>query len=334
MADLPPRPAFDPEFDPRLISGDRDRQLDDDAWVAGLRAEPTERTAEEAIAGRPIHHLDFDISGDGTGPLLSIFRREELTGGSLPCLYLLHGGGFVSGTRFSDLALFLDWVLAFPVAVASLEYRLAPEHPGAVPFDDSFRGLQWILDNAAELEVDGDRLVIAGSSAGGGLAASVALTARDSGGPRAIALLLMSPMLDHRNSSVSAAQFRDAGNWTSRDNEQAWNALLPQRQAASPYASISPSHASRLDGLPPTYIDVGSAEVFRDEGVEFATRIWAAGGQAELHVWDGGFHCFELVQPAAALSRRAWISRNTWLARVLGVDLPLAPPKGGDPDAQ
>ncbi len=327
------QPSLDPEFDPMAVLGDRDRTLTGFAWVESLRAESTERTPDEAIASRPLAHEQFEISGNESGPVMSLFRREELAGVALPCIYLIHGGGFVSGTRFSDLGRFLDWVVRFPVAVASIEYRLAPEFPHPAAFDDCNQGLEWLSRHATELNLDTDRLIIAGSSAGGGLAAAVAISARDRGGPRAIALLLMSPMLDHRNSSISAVQFSAAGNWTARDNEQAWDALLPQRGFAPPSFSASSSLATRLFGLPPTYIDVGSAEVFRDEDVGFATRIWMAGGRVELHVWEGGFHCFDLVHPQAALSRRAWNSRDSWLARVLGLEFPAASTTSAATDA-
>ncbi|MEO3811090.1 alpha/beta hydrolase fold domain-containing protein, partial [Sphaerisporangium sp. B11E5] len=89
---------------------------------------------------------------------------------------------------------------------------------------------------------------------------------------------------------------------------------------------VSPALAGDLSGLPPTYIDAGTAEVFRDEDVEYATRIWAAGGQADLHIWAGGFHAFDALFPEASLSITARRTRNDWLTRVLTrTDHPLSP---------
>jgi acetyl esterase/lipase len=159
---------------------------------------------------------------------------------------------------------------------------------------------------------------VAGGSAGGGLAAAVALLARDRGGPPLLAQLLMCPMLDDRNDTPSAQQMAGLGVWDRTSNETGWTALLGAARGGpdvSPYAA--PARATDLSGLPPAFIDVGSAETFRDEAVTYASRIWQAGGVAELHVWPGGFHGFAALAPQAAVSREANNAQRSWLRRVL-----------------
>jgi acetyl esterase/lipase len=147
----------------------------------------------------------------------------------------------------------------------------------------------------------------------------VALMARDLGGPALIGQLLMCPMLDDRNDTPSCWQMAGLGVWDRVSNDTGWDALLGDRRHgpdASPYAA--PARATDLSGLPPAFIDVGSAETFRDEDVAYATGIWLAGGAAELHVWPGGFHGFDVMAPKAAISQDCKAARLRWLRRVLG----------------
>ena len=158
------------------------------------------------------------------------------------------------------------------------------------------------------------------SSAGGGLAAATVLLARDRSGPAILAQVLWCPMLDDRNNSYSARQMVGLGVWDASYNGVGWTALLGDAQGGpdvSPYAA--PGRATDLSGLPPTFIDVGSAETFRDEAVAYASRIWQAGGSAELHVWPGGFHGFELLAPQAAISQTAKAAVEPWLRRTIGI---------------
>ena len=219
-------------------------------------------------------------------------------------IYYTHGGGMIMGDNRTGIPRALDWAEELQLAVVSVEYRLAPETPHPGPVEDCYAGLSWTAEHAAELGIDPDRIVIAGGSAGGGLAAAVALIARDRGGPALAGQLLICPMLDDRNDTPSARQMAGLGVWDQTANQTGWTALLGAARggpAVSPYAA--PARADDLSGLPPAFIDVGSAETFRDEDVTYASRIWLAGGVAELHVWPGGFHGFAGMVPQAAHRR-------------------------------
>jgi acetyl esterase/lipase len=233
-------------------------------------------------------------------------------------IYYIHGGGMIVGDNRLGLEQFVAWAEELRAVVVSVEYRLAPETPHPGPVEDCYAGLTWTADHAAELGIDPDRIVIAGASAGGGLTAAVGLLARDRGGPALAGQMLQCPMLDDRNDTPSARQMTGAGIWDSTANRTGWTALLGDARGGpdvSPYAA--PARATDLSGLPPTFIDVGSAETFRDEGVTYASRIWQGGGAAELHVWPGGCHGFAALVPQAAISRAAVVAQLDWLRRVL-----------------
>jgi acetyl esterase/lipase len=125
-------------------------------------------------------------------------------------------------------------------------------------------------------------------------------------------------MLDDRNQTVSARQIDGVGIWDHTSNQTGWTALLGDRRGTADVSIYAaPARATDLAGLPPAYIEAGSAEVFRDEAVALASGIWEAGGSAELHIWAGGFHGFQTIVPAAAVSRRAVETRESWVRRVL-----------------
>jgi acetyl esterase/lipase len=212
----------------------------------------------------------------------------------------------------------LDLAAPKNMVVVSVEYRLAPEHPDPAPVEDCYAGLVWVADNADELGIDPDRLVVGGFSAGGGLTAGVTLLARDRGGPQIFAQMVLWPMLDDRNDTPSSFQMLGVGMWDQISNQTGWDALLGDRRGrpdVSPYAA--PARADDLSGLPPTLIEVGSAETFRDEAVDYAMRIWQAGGIADLHVFAGAYHGYTMLAPDAAVSRDTVQVRSNWLYRLM-----------------
>ena len=319
---MSPRPLPVPPFDTELKSVlDRLKEAIPTvalSQIAAVRAAMASPAVESLLHGRPIHHEEKTIPVPGGEIVLSTFRLSDHHPGGLG-IYHVHGGGMIMGDRFSGAATYLEWVEQLDAVVVSVEYRLAPEFPDPTPVSDSYAGLLWTAAHSEELGFDPGRLVVAGASAGAGIAAGISLKARDDDGPALAGSLLMCPMLDHRDATTSSRQMDGVGLYDRAANKLRWRALLGTRARTgevSHYAS--PSRAHDLSGLPPTFVDVGSAEVFRDEAVAYAARIWEQGGIAELHVWPGGFHGFDVFAPHARLSVEARAAQLNWLRRVVG----------------
>jgi acetyl esterase/lipase len=319
-------PEIDPEIAPLLAAMPAAPALD--AETLHLVRPYATLPPETALAGHDVTRREVSASGaDGAQVPLTVLRPAGAAprGASAPCVYWVHGGGMVMGDRYSQIDIPLDWLTRFGAVVVSVDYRLAPEVGGTTLVEDCYAGLVWVAEHAAQLGIDPERIVVAGTSAGGGLAAGTTLLARDRGGPTVSAQVLVCPMLDHRNDTVSSRQHEGPTVWSRDANAFGWAAVLggldgpdgPDGPGTEVPASVSPALATDLSGLPTTYLDVGSAEVFRDEVVTYATRIWAAGGQAELHVWAGGVHGFDALFPEARVSRTARQARSDWLERVL-----------------
>lgn len=315
-----PRPPFDPELEAVLAAlADQIPPTLTAEMIPDMRRSSPSEVTDEMIENAGLTRRDVTIPGYlGDEITVSVITRKDHQGLG-PGIYHTHGGGMVSGDQFSGLIQVLPWVVEHDAVLVTVDYRLAPEHPDPYPVEDCYAGLLWTAEHARELGMDPDRLLIAGQSAGGGLAAGIALMARDRRGPPLIGQVLIYPMLDDRDRTVSSAQFDTVGVWDRGSNRMGWTALLGERRGTddvSIYAA--PARATDLTGLPPAFIDCGSAEVFRDEDVAYATALWHAGVQAELHIWPGGFHGFDLTAPHTALTHAMTAARNAWVARTLG----------------
>jgi acetyl esterase/lipase len=288
--------------------------------------------SSDVARGRGIEAEERVIPGPEGAPELeiTIFRPAghaaastgaERLAAAVPALVNIHGGGMIVGHRSWEHGRLADLVAELGVVGVNVEYRLAPEHPFPAGVEDNYAAVAWVAANAAELGVDPERIVVMGGSAGGGFSAAVALMARDRGGPALAGQLLLCPMLDNTNTTVASRQYDGIGTWQREANLLAWHCVLGEELASSPEAPAyaAPSRAADLSGLPPAFVEVGAAEMFRDEDVDYATRIWATGGQAELHVWQGGFHGFDMYAPEAEITKAALAARSSWLRRVLGL---------------
>lgn len=234
--------------------------------------------------------------------------------GQLPGIYLIHGGGMILGGIDGEDATATMICDRVGAVVVSVGYRLAPEHPHPAPVEDCYAGLVWTAKNAADLGMDPARLALYGGSAGGGLVIGVALLARDRGGPAITFMMPIYPMIDDRNETPSSHEITDVGLWDRAGNIEAWAWYLGGKE---PDQYAAPARAEDLSGLPPTYIDVGTVDLFRDEDIAFAQRLMQAGVPTELHVNPGSYHASENFAGEAALSRRIWDQRIDALRRAL-----------------
>ena len=233
-----------------------------------------------------------------------IYRPKDYST-PLPALLWIHGGGYVMGDhRLDDLH---NSALAERQSciVVSVDYRLAPEHPYPAGLVDCFSALTWLFDESANLGVDHSRVAIGGASAGGGLAAALALYTRDRSDFALAGQLLLCPLLDDRSIVQASKSVADTLAWNRESNLLGWRAYLgiePGGDDRNDYSS--PSRAANLTGLPPAYIAVGSLDLFAGEDMEYARRLIAAAVPTELHVYAGGFHGFDNLSPNANISQR------------------------------
>jgi acetyl esterase/lipase len=251
-------------------------------------------------------------SHDGATVPVRWYQGTSVTGSAV---VYLHGGGMICGSVDLYDRLVAAYVADSRVPMLAVDYRRAPEHPHPTLVEDSFAGLCWLHAHAAELGVEPDRIAVMGDSGGGGVAAGMTLMARD----RGVALarqLLVYPMLDDRTTTPDPELVPFAG-WSYDDNYTGWHALLGDAigtHDVDPYAA--PARATDLDGLPPTYVEVGELDIFRDESIEYARRVANAGTSVELHVHPGCAHGFDRMNPDADVVRRSRADRIRTLQRI------------------
>lgn len=252
---------------------------------------------------------------DGSEIRLRIHRPVGAEG-ALPCVYWMHGGGYVLGAPEQDDLRFDRWCQRFNIVGVAVQYRLAPEHPYPAGLEDAYAGIKWVKEHGAEVGIDTNRVGIGGPSGGGGLAAALGLVIRDRAEVTVDYQLLIYPMIDDTRATTSAGW--DVPVWTPESNEFGWSSYLGDLFGTDdipPHAA--PTRETNLAGLPPTYIMVGSLDGFADEDIDYATRLNHAGVAVELHVYPGAPHGFEGFAPKAAVSRQARNDMNAWLGRMI-----------------
>ena len=292
--------------------------------MPGLRASRFELLQQQRAAWPSFPDIaatETTVPGrDGAPPVrvLQYLPKSTSGEGPLPALVWIHGGGYVMGTADGDDLLVKRIVSAVGCAAFSVDYRLAPEFPFPASIEDCYAVLEWVHASAAQLGVDPDRTAIGGSSAGGGLAASLGLLARDRGKVPVAFQLLNVPMLDDRT-TVTSEPHPYAGEfvWTPASNLFGWTSLLggePGVADVSPYAAAA--RAESLVGLPSTFIATGALDLFLEEDMEYARRLARSGVPVELHVYPGAFHGFSQAVEAA-VTKAAFRDSTAALGRAL-----------------
>jgi acetyl esterase/lipase len=267
-----------------------------------------------------------DLREPAAGPVrLRVFTpvTGPPDGGPRPALLWLHGGGLVMGTPLQDDRFCAATALDLGVVVASVRYRLAPEHPFPAAADDGYAAWLWLRGNAAALGVDPARIAIGGQSAGGGLAASMVQRIHDAGRPgegRPVAQWLFSPMLDDRTAARRELDAVRHHVWDNALNRIGWRAFLgtaPGGGDVPPYAAAA--RRTDLSGLPASWIGVGSVDLFHDEDRAYAAGLRAAGVDCTLDVVPDAPHGFESWASGTGLAR-AYVDRaRAWLGGALAV---------------
>ena len=229
-----------------------------------------------------------------------------------PCVFSMHGGGYVAGSVDFDDGLFDAMCRQTNCVGISVDYRLAPESPYPIPIEDCYTALAWVFENAAELGIDSKRVGLHGVSGGGGLAAALALMVRDRGTYRLAYQLLDCPMLDDRQITPSSQADALVG-WSKQSNAFGWQSYLGDLYGTDdvPYLA-APARATDLSNLPPAYICVGGADGFRDEDINYALQLEACGTPCELHVYPGGPHGVMLFT-TTDIGARYVRDKNHWL---------------------
>lgn len=253
------------------------------------------------LNARAIRRIDFgddviidnrDIfSNDGHRVNLKIIR-PAVSEGHLPCLINYNGGGFMITTSPMLMKNLVEYALRIHCVVVAVDYRVGVSHPFPKAFEDAYAGLKWVKDHGEAYGIDTSRLVVAGESAGGALAAGVCLKARDLKGPKILLQLLIYPALDYKSSQPSIKELYDAPVWPAKKNKKMWRRYLKNGYGTH-IGYASPLWAQSLEGLPRTYIEVAEYDCLRDEGIAYNEALKEAGNESELHLLKGGVHGFD-----------------------------------------
>ena len=266
--------------------------------TVGPRTLPLFRLLDKPMRARKVAGVRVETHGNLS---FRIHAPSDASGAPWPALLWIHGGGYVMGTAAQDDAICGEVAHALGVLVAAVDYRLAPEHPFPTPLHDCHDALVWL---AAREDVDAQRVAIGGASAGGGLAAALALLARDRAEVQPVFQLLSYPMLDDRTAARADVDDRNARLWNNRCNRFGWRSYLgaePGSDAVSPLAAVA--RHDDLGGVAPAWIGVGTLDIFHDEDRAYAERLTAAGVRSEFVAVEGAFHGFDSVSPRSGTTR-------------------------------
>lgn len=239
-----------------------------------------------------------------------------------PVLLWMHGGGLVVGKADMNAHYVRYLIEALGIVIVSVDYRLAPEAPFPQPLDDCYTALQWVHANAQTLGIDASRVAVGGESAGGGLAASLVQLTQDRGEMMPAFQLLVYPMLDDHSGLRTTLEEHEWLVWTPRNNRFGWESYLGQAcgsENVPPYAV--PARRQDVTNFPPTWIGVGTIDLFYDEGVAYAEKLKSAGVDCELETVEGAFHGFDQFKPHLPIIQAFRQSQVDAMRKVLGGEL-------------
>jgi acetyl esterase/lipase len=246
-----------------------------------------------------------------------VYRPKSLAPGS-PALFWMNGGGFVGGTLEQDEQGSLAFARELGITVVAVRYRVAPQHPSPAALEDAYAGLVWLFGEAESRGIDASRIAIGGSSAGGGLAATLAIYAHDKGEVHPSFQLLRYPMLDDRTATKRARDQPNARVWNPKDNVYGWTSYLgvaPGSPGVSAYAAAA--RREDLSGLPPAWLGVGTLDLFCEEGIEYSRRLNEAGIPCTLNLIPGAFHGFDQLFQKTNVAQQFWDAQVTALRAAL-----------------
>lgn len=283
-------------------------QLRDNSALAPVLGDP-----EEAGVTREEVHIP---GGTGPGVRALLYKPSEQAASEAGYLHI-HGGGYVAGNPEASDPVNLQICAKLGVVVLSVAYRLAPEHPIPAPLDDCYTGLAWLHEQAPALGVNPERVGIGGESAGGGLAAALAIKARDAGEYAICHQHLTYPMLDDRTGTAEQPGDPLVGEflWTRQANQYGWRSYLGDAPAQAPQV---PARLDDFTGLPSTWMATAALDLFRDENIDYAHKLMQAGVPTELISYPAACHGFQLI-PGTQIGTRYARDHLEALARGLGV---------------
>ena len=249
------------------------------------------------------------------GPTSVRVHQPTASDGPLAALLWVHGGGYVLGTAAQDDSVCGHFAQSLGIVVAAVEYRLAPKHPFPVPLHDCYDALTWL---ARQPQVDPARIAVGGASAGGGLAAALALLAHERGEVQLALQLLAYPMLDDRTAARTDIAENNFRLWNNTSNRFGWQSYTGHPPGSVEVNGLAaPSRYDDLSGLPPAWIGVGTLDLFHDEDLAYESRLREAGVKCQLEIVQGAFHGFDIVRPKAGVSLAFRFSQMTALAAAL-----------------
>ena len=211
-------------------------------------------------------------------------------------LFLIHGGGYVIGNYMDNLGYACDASRELGITILSPAYGLGPENPFPSGINDLYASWQWVLENAISMNINKDKIVVGGISAGGGIAAGLIQKIHDEGGTQPVAQLLIYPMLDDRVATDSELTDRSHRVWNNASNYFGWKSYLGKEPGSDFVEYSVPGRRTDLSGLPPAWIGVGTADLFLDEDRDYAKRLKEAGVEVSYIEVAGGIHAFDVAQ--------------------------------------